>query len=179
VPTTEVKVSYPELRRVVIALHHYGVELKHPSLTFSHGNTGNEFLALADRFDRFVSDLEPRHTLTLLNDEAIEHRDNWRREQFKTLQDWQEFARELAAVLDCSAITDDILTAVKNLKLMSTKEPTKTKDKPGPFQEVQIDRETAIKILFTKTGKPRRKNAAADILKKALSPERYKSLVGG
>jgi hypothetical protein len=55
--TTRVELTYAELKRVVIAIFSYGMQLKNPTLTFSHANTGNEFLELAARFDKFVVDL--------------------------------------------------------------------------------------------------------------------------
>lgn len=70
--TTQVEINYNELKRVVMAVFSYGMQLRAPNLTFSHGNTGNEFLELAARIDKFVSDLEPRHLLLLVTTERLE-----------------------------------------------------------------------------------------------------------
>jgi hypothetical protein len=120
VATTQVEINYNELKRVVMAVFSYGMQLRAPNLTFSHGNTGNEFLELAARIDKFVSDLEPRHLLLLVATERLEETVKSAREdrqrQFETIRDWQKFAHELGNILGIQGTTDNYLEAVNSLK---------------------------------------------------------------
>jgi hypothetical protein len=114
--TEKVEITYPELRAIVVALFNAGVLNKQQGLTFSHGNIGNEYLALAARIDKFVADLEPRHVLTLLNNEELEKHTKERRNHYETLRCWHEFAHELGEILGFQTVTDEYLKEVKKLK---------------------------------------------------------------
>lgn len=67
--------TYPALRAIVIALHNQGLMMKAPGLTFSHGNVGNEYLAIASDIDDLVSELE-RNSEIILRDKARDDRED-------------------------------------------------------------------------------------------------------
>lgn len=60
-----VNLTYDDLRKLVIACHNQGLFLKRPGLTFSHGNVGNEYMALAKKVDTLVQNSEPYHLFLL------------------------------------------------------------------------------------------------------------------
>jgi hypothetical protein len=68
-PPRTATLSFHELRAVVIALHDHGTSLRQDHLTFSHGNTGHDWIKLASKLDHLVSELEA-HSIIRLSDLA-------------------------------------------------------------------------------------------------------------
>ena len=121
--TTITELSFDDMRKIVIALDQTGRLMK--GGTFSLGNLGNEYQALALRIDQHVTDLnEPdelviRKTSDVENDVVFGRNYNAQREQ--VVADLQKFIGELAAELGCEPYCNGVLAAVRQLRAKTAK----------------------------------------------------------
>lgn len=69
---TNIRLSYSDMRRLVIALYDTGTNLQNPRLTFSHGNVGNELLDIAEKIDEFVADLEAENVMVVMKYDELQ-----------------------------------------------------------------------------------------------------------
>jgi hypothetical protein len=116
---TPIELSYNDMRRLTIALHNEGHRMKHQHLSFAHGSIGNEILALSQKIDNMVADMEPRHLVLLTPEIRTASEDKRRAEQVGILRNavnhWQDFCSVLSKLLGCENQDQAIIVAVDRL----------------------------------------------------------------
>ena len=148
--------TYHQLRAIVIALYNQGVMMRQPGLTFSHGNTGNEFIALAGELDVVVRDSEPYKKYYLFEAEQFDKDEEFRRgkdkQNWEVIGDLQQFVRDVAKAIGKPFVTtDDVLLNVNSLAaevgrlqhINQTLLDREKKDAPKPRTKRRAERRVA------------------------------------
>lgn len=87
-PVGSVRLSFFELRAMVIAIFRYGESIK--GLTFSEGNAGNDYKDLARILDRLVVDLNKDESVLLMGGKALKETEDKLARLQEVLQSLQE-----------------------------------------------------------------------------------------